>query len=300
MPTNHDSLMTPIYLKTSPEMDWPAEDKVFYLLSADGLFLCRNHAFFRSCVKAERFPGELAEQDTFLRLHYPKFPRRLLELIVGFFDRIGDLHGSEAGALLAWDTKKQRYRIIVPEQTATVSYSWKGNPFPIGLHYDMPTSLPAHWMLLGDIHSHVDEPAYASGTDKDDEEYRAGLHIVVGRIDREPPEFHIDAVVDRTRFKVPNHLVLEGYRKRRRGVPEEWIQRVTAESLASYRAKQEKSYRPPWDRQEADRKGSQSSGSWNSSNSYCWRPARLADSDNNSSTSQHKEDRDDKRPPSSA
>ena len=54
--------------------------------------------------------------------------------------------------------------------------------------------MPPNLTLFGDIHSHVDEPAYASGTDKWDERYRAGLHIVVGRLGQEPPELHIEAV----------------------------------------------------------------------------------------------------------
>src|SRR5512138_2296028 len=42
---NH--LLTPVYLKLDDVTPWP-QDRVFYLLSHDGLMLCRNDAFFSS------------------------------------------------------------------------------------------------------------------------------------------------------------------------------------------------------------------------------------------------------------
>jgi hypothetical protein len=224
-----DTLVTPIYVKTQADMPWPDDEKAFHVLGSNGLFLCRNHPFFRSCVPASAWPSELAEQKTFIELHYPKIPRRRFEVIVGFFARVAELHRSEAAVLLAWDSSVQRLRLVVPEQTATVSRNWWGDVYPIGLHYQVPTDLPAGWTIIGDVHSHVDEPAYASGTDKDDETHRAGLHVVVGRISREPPDIHIAAVVDGQRFRVEPTAVLAGYRQRRLRFPSAWLERVKVE-----------------------------------------------------------------------
>lgn len=226
-------MVTPIYVKTRPDMPWP-DDRVFYLLAADGLYLCRNNEFMRSSALVSHGPSELADHQSALTLSFPKLPRRLLEKIVGFAAQIGKLHGSEAGVLLAWDRERQRYRVIVPEQKATVSRGWFGDVYPIGLHYEVPAELPPGWVLVGDVHSHVNEAAYSSGTDKEDETHRAGLHIVIGRINREPPEFHIEAVVDGTRFRVPESLVFAGYRKRRLGVPQEWLDKVKVEGPKPY------------------------------------------------------------------
>ncbi len=232
-----DALVTPIYVKSEPDMPWPEDEKAFHVLASNGLFLCRNHGFFRSCVPAPAWPSELAEQSAFLELRYPKIPRRRFELIVGFFARIAQLHHAEAGVLLAWDAGAQKMRFIVPEQTATVGRNWWGDVYPVGLHYEMPTNLPAGWALIGDIHSHVDEPAYASGTDKDDETHRAGLHVVVGRVNREPPDIYIAAVVDGQRFRVDPTVVIAGYRQRRTNVPKAWIERVKVEPSSSWKKK---------------------------------------------------------------
>jgi hypothetical protein len=95
------------------------------------------------------------------------------------------------------------------------------------LQYVMPR-LPSHWSWIGDIHSHVTAPAFASHTDQTDESHRPGLHIVVGRLDREPPEFHIEFIVDGTRFPVDDPgLVFAGYRRRQPdSVPACWLDQV--------------------------------------------------------------------------
>ena len=237
MKVSNETLLTPIYLKLSAEMPWPEAEKVFYLLAGDGLFLCRNHPFFRSSVRAPKAPAELAAHDPFLKLSYPKLPQRLLEKVVGFFARIGLRYGAEAAVLLAWNRTAQRVEVIVPEQHSIVSVGWQGRCHPIEVRYAVPP-LPSHVLIIGDIHCHVHGPAYASVMDKNDELHRPGLHIVVGRIGEEPPEFHIEATVDGTRFAVKDpSLVLAGYERRRlHEVPQDWLGKVTVKSWNDYAA----------------------------------------------------------------
>jgi hypothetical protein len=122
-------------------------------------------------------------------------------------------------------------RLVVPKQTATISPGYNGTPYPIGLHYAPPTDLPVDWVPFGDIHSHVEYSAYASATDKADETHAAGLHVVVGRISQEPPDIHVEAVVDGTRFELDASRVIEDYRCRRTNVPRKWIDRVSVEEI---------------------------------------------------------------------
>jgi hypothetical protein len=225
--------VTPVLLKTAAELPWPEDERIFYILGRDGLYVCRNHEFFRSCVPAKRGPSELAEQATFLTPRFPVIPRALFERAVGFFDRVAEQHGSEASVLLVWDRLEGRVRLVVPEQTATISRAWDGYRSPIGVHYAPPTDLSPDWVPFGDIHSHVHHPAYASSTDKTDETHAAGLHVVVGRIQREPPEIHVEAVVDGNRFVLDASDVIEGYEQRRMNVPRRWLERVQVETLTS-------------------------------------------------------------------
>lgn len=181
-------------------MPWPEHEPVFCFLTGDGLFICRNHQFFSSCAPATDWPSELATQKPFCSLFYPKLSRRILERVVGFFEVVGRKLDSEAAVLICWNEQSREAEVIVPEQVGIVGVGWIGRRYPVEVEYKTPL-LPRHLRLIGDIHSHVDDPAYASYTDKADEAYRPGIHIVVGRLRDEPPEFHCAVVVDGTRFR---------------------------------------------------------------------------------------------------
>ena len=226
--TTAPPLLTPIYHKTDEDMPWP-DDPVFFLLAKNSLYLCRNHPYLKSCVEAPNFPCELKEQKAFLDLDYPRLPRRLFELAVGFCTRIYELHRSEAGLLIILNQATGKMRLLCPKQIATVSKGKYGT-WPIGLKYDIPP-LAEDEILIGDLHSHGDEPAYHSATDNADTAAQAGtIHIVVGRcgdvLIGKNPDLYIELVIDGTRFKVPWQQAIEGYKKARMNVPQEWIDSV--------------------------------------------------------------------------
>lgn len=228
-----DGLITPVFVKTPDDPEWPEDEKVFYTISGDGLHLCRNHEFFRSCVPAPSWPSELAEQKTFLQLRYPRISPRQIEQVVGFFDLAWKLHGGEAAVMLAFDRDKNESRVIVPEQVTEVIRSSKGDLYPSGVRYELP-SLPAHLTVYCDVHSHCDLSAYASSVDTNDEAYRAGLHAVVGKLHQEPPQFHTEAVVDGVRFKVASATLFDGYRRRAYDFPRWWLDKVEVSSKAGW------------------------------------------------------------------
>lgn len=222
-------LLTPLYVKADDDMPMPDDESVYYVLSSSGLFLCRSHPFFESCVDARTWPTELAAHDQALKLRYPKIRQSQLERVIGFFARVFELHGAEAAVVLLWDHHAKRLRVCVPPQRATVWEGWAGQRHPIDVHYDLPEDLDASLSPIGTIHSHGDGAAYASHTDKQDETYRAGLHIVVGRISNEPPELHCEFVVDGARFRTAPSAVTEGYRKRNFRFPRGWLRCVEVE-----------------------------------------------------------------------
>jgi hypothetical protein len=227
----------PLYLKTDEHMPRPA-DAEFYWLTRDGAFLCRNHPFFVSDVPTRRPIKALAAHESRCVIRYPKVRASTLEFLVGFFDRVYRLHQSEAVVLLLWDLEGQRYRLLVPEQEATVWQSWGGGRSPIDVAYKVPAVLPPRHLLVGDVHCHGNMAAYASGTDREDERYRDGVHAIVGRIDDEPPEFHLELAIDGHRFRLQQDQLFEGYGRRRNFVPRKWLEQV--------RVKVEGFKRPSW------------------------------------------------------
>ncbi len=221
--TPHDS--PPLLPKTGSATPW-CEESLFYLVTGDGLFVCRNHEFFESCAPARRWPSELAGQEPFLVPRFPRIPQALFERIVGFFTQVAEEHEAEAAVLLVWDRRQREVRLIVPPQVASVRLGWSGYRTPIDLRYEMPLDLEADLVPFGDVHSHVFFSAYSSQKDVADERFQAGVHIVVGRLDRDPPDLHVQAVADGTRFDLELGDVVEGYEAPDRAIPEEWMERL--------------------------------------------------------------------------
>lgn len=218
----------PVYVKTAADMPRPG-DAEFFLLTRYGTFLCRNHPFFASDVPTSRPVRALAAHRPEVVVRYPLVKASTLETIVGFFSRVYDLHRSEAVVLLVWDLAQQRYRLVVPPQEATVWRSGRSRS-PQDVRYRVPV-LPPGQLLVGDIHSHGNMGAYTSWTDAADERHRDGVHAVVGLIDQEPPELHVELAVDGQRFALKNEQLFEGYRARRQFVPQTWLEKVTVREL---------------------------------------------------------------------
>ena len=223
----------PLYLKTDNELP-RFTDSEFYLLARNGLFFCRNHAFFESDVLCSKGPGWLLEHDEQCQFNFPKIKKTMLERIVGFFSRICEIHGSEAVVLLCWNRKEHQYRILVPDQEATVWESHGGLRSALDVRYTVPLVLPPGHLLVGDIHCHGTGAAYSSFTDRDDERYRTGFHVVVGRIEEEPPRFHLEFTVDGKRIPARFADLFEGYRRRRSGVPRKWLEKVHVQVKRSF------------------------------------------------------------------
>ena len=223
----------PLYLKA--DKDAPrATDSEFYLLARNGLFFCRNHRFFQSDVLCSKGPGWLASHNVHCQLNFPRIKKTMLERIVGFFSRIYETHGSEAVVLLAWNQKEHQYRILVPDQEATVWESYGGYRSALDVHYTVPLVLPPDHLLVGDIHCHARGDAYSSFTDREDEFYKTGFHVVVGRIHQDPPVFHLEFTVDGKRFPAHFDDLFEGYRRRRGGVPPGWLEKVRVKVKKPY------------------------------------------------------------------
>lgn len=227
------TLITPIYAKTN-ENTPPPQDPVYYLLASNNLYLCRNHTYYHSCVPAPQWPTELEPHATSLVPNFPSIPQDQFEQICGFFAYMSDQCSAEAIALLAWDKIEGEVRTIVPLQVSAVGGGSSGTGFPIGVKYQFPQDLPKHWTVFCDIHSHCEMAAYASQTDVDDEDNFSGLHLVVGRLHREPPDFHVEAVVDGTRFPFQWNSVVAGY-EHRDTFPGEWLDQIVVTNYATFR-----------------------------------------------------------------
>ena len=53
------------------------------------------------------------------------------------------------------------------------------------------------------------------------------MHVVIGHIKEEPPEFHLEMAIDQHRFKMRFEQFFEGYDQRRLAIPQAWMDNVS-------------------------------------------------------------------------
>jgi PRTRC genetic system protein A len=211
-------LMTKIYYKESKDFQWPT-DKLFYLVASNGYFICRNHGWFRTCVPTDRGPAELEEQETCGEFNYPQIPKLLFEQAIRFFRYITRHRGWESALILVWNKQTESMELVCPDQKASSG----------SVNYDIP-NLPPHLMVIGDLHSHCDFNAFASGIDKDDEVHRPGLHVIIGLLSNKVPDYYCGVVVDSERFDIDDLTeVVEDFANvdtEGEDCPKEWVDKV--------------------------------------------------------------------------
>lgn len=225
--TGIDPLQSRFIIKRDNKFEWPENEKIFYVISKDGMFVCRDHPFFRSCTRVHRIPRELKPQKRFFVPKFPKLPGIMLDNIVGWFQEVYERYKTEAVALLVWDSIEKCPLVVVPPQiTHLHQYGISKSLHGGDVTYE-PLPLAPHLSVYGDIHSHMDFGAYSSYTDEKDEEYRPGLHIVVGKLKSQKPEFHVEAVVDSERFDLSMSDAFDRpFHQRRYKYANQWIEKL--------------------------------------------------------------------------
>jgi hypothetical protein len=213
--------MIPLYCRTTDFCE--PRDPLYYLLAANGIFLVKNTSLFSSVTTARTVAG-LEDQTEALQLRFPPVPRGAMELIWGFFREVYERWEAEAVVFLYYVPELKKYRLGVPAQRI-FRYKRGGIWRTEGrVVYDNMARPNGH-ILLGDVHSHCDLPAFFSYTDDADDK-ADGLRIILGRVDRSQPDVKASFVASGRRFKVETERACERF-----GVPQVpprgWLKQIT-------------------------------------------------------------------------
>ena len=144
--------------------------------------------------------------------HYtmPAIPHVIVDKLDEFFRLIHAKHGSESIVLLTYDTTKEGsegWGILVPEQTNTSTHCKYDPDSIVDLKED-------HIMIVGSVHSHPEMPAYASGTDHDDQSDFDGLHITYGwqkSVANGATQYHLELQMGGTSYTLTAKDVFEDF-----------------------------------------------------------------------------------------
>lgn len=183
-------LMFPIWIKDGKTAQ--PSDKIFYELTANGLFLNKTSRFWRAVVPVEKI-SILQEEKPSIELFLPPIPEELTHQIARFFAWVYKERATEAVVLVWFCESEGAYRLSAPPQEVS----------PGSASYEIPNRRPGE-VLIGTFHSHGGGSAFHSNTDVCDERSIDGIHGTFGSFSRwyESHEFSlsIQAVVNGTRF----------------------------------------------------------------------------------------------------
>lgn len=158
----------------------------------------------------EDFGSELAVFKEEAHYTMPAIPHVIVEKLDEFFRLIHAKHGSESIVLLTYDTTKEGpegWGILVPEQTNTSTHCKYDPDSIVDLKED-------HVMIVGSVHSHPEMPAYASGTDHDDQADFDGLHITYGwqkSVANGATQYHLELQMGGTSYTLTAKDVFEDF-----------------------------------------------------------------------------------------
>lgn len=158
----------------------------------------------------EDFGPELAVFKEEAHYTMPAIPHVIVEKLDEFFRLIHAKHGSESIVLLTYDTTKEGpegWGILVPEQTNTSTHCKYDPDSIVDLKED-------HVMIVGSVHSHPEMPAYASGTDHDDQADFDGLHITYGwqkSVANGATQYHLELQMGGTSYTLTAKDVFEDF-----------------------------------------------------------------------------------------
>lgn len=170
-----------------------SEDEYFFLATKYNFYFNRPTAWGTALVQMT--PPDLAgwpyNQTTFYH-NGMKLPAELIAEVVDWFRRIYRRDHSEAEVLLTYNPKADPpLRAFIPPQRCTGA--------SVSSAFD-PGHLARGWQLVGSIHSHCMMGAFHSGTDTADASEFDGLHITVGHVLDENPEFAVMFMVNNKRW----------------------------------------------------------------------------------------------------
>lgn len=163
-----------------------------YVIGKEGFYLRKHSALYESMVKIDDIPA-FEPVTEYVNWTAPKLPYALLEEALEFFRAVYDRHEAEAIALLNFSNGI--WSNVVPEQEVSGSR----------LDYKMP-KLDG---LAGTIHSHGNMDAFFSATDHNDVADFDGIHIVLGKINRNVPRIKAGVYVNGRLFEFEPEALIE-------------------------------------------------------------------------------------------
>ena len=215
---NHAMSSLPIYKAGD---DIPANEKYYYLLGEDGIFMHKTTHFYAVTIKVDTIGGlgKIKEQLV-LSENFKMIPWEIIKEALDFFRAVYAKHKSEGIVLLGFNKETNAWFLIPVEQEVE------------GAHVDY--KINGSKGAVGTIHSHPSFGAFYSATDDHDDKQFDGIHIVLGQITDEIPKIEASAVVNGNRFEFkPEQLIANIPKSPKADKTHEWMDKFVSKKSYS-------------------------------------------------------------------
>ena len=197
-PALFEALIMPEDIDTLPVPESP-----YYVIGKAKRYLHKRLHFGRVLIPVTDTPEMNDLPPTwggFLWQEVPPIPAVLLGKAWSFFRMAWNRHKSEA-MLDIYYHPDHGYTLFAPPQTASMG----------GVKcVRNPEHIKAGYRHVGTIHSHCNFGAYHSGTDTHDAEGHDGVHITIGNVDKNPPQYATMLVANNVKWDINLTEILEG------------------------------------------------------------------------------------------
>lgn len=207
-------------------------DQARYVVAQNGKFIERNTAMYQTSVSLTAFDLDLEPSQEYCYLRYGRMPAVMHRAMLSFFLHAHRLHRGEAALVLLYHLQRRRFSWYCPDQYVDVKATKLGWLTIDQIEFENPWILPDGYRRVGDAHLHPASPHPSAQDMSDDED---GLHIIVGNI-QTTPEYHIDFVMDRRRFRLrPEQFFEQPDCEPFRQPPHDWMKRIHIRKLGETR-----------------------------------------------------------------
>ena len=204
-----------------PEEEVPDEDVIFYTATSKGWLVNIPTLFGNAQVLSKEHPSILPEAEERFLLNDRRIPLHMLTQFHDFARKNFEAHQSECSAYLTYSPETDDWKLFIPEQYVThTSVNHKLDPGQIKDGYQ----------AIGTIHSHCDFGAFHSGTDKHDMGKMPGLHITIGHVNTDNPQYALALSVHDSAFTVDYNKIVDATRPLDKNgyatAPDHWLRFV--------------------------------------------------------------------------
>lgn len=169
----------------------------YYFATKKGWYSNVPTLFGTAHIPADKWPKQLPELETLFHFSEEKVPIFIFQQALDFFRKVYAAYQTEATTYICRDEDGQ-YSLFIPKQYVTGA----------SVNHRVDTGEMGKRMPVGTIHSHCNFSAFHSGTDEHDMGKMPGLHVTIGLVDSEAPEYAVAIAVGDTKFDIKQEQIV--------------------------------------------------------------------------------------------